>query len=115
MISQFFSQTDLVTWLLLFVSYFCLNVLYTKNALYTYRLEPFKAANSGIIIAALGYYGIAEFVKDPSNIIPILLATYLGEYLTLAWEIKISKRNGRRNKKQIVGKNKVPGKVNKLL
>ena len=87
-ITEFFNDISWITWAGLLVSYFFLNVLYTMNALYTYRLKALSSANTGVLIYILGYIGIALFMDTPNNIIPILIASWLGEYYTIIWEIK---------------------------
>jgi hypothetical protein len=113
----FLSNINLATWLWLFISYFVLNVLYTKNALYTYKLNSTASANTGVLIYILGYIGMAEFIKVPNNILPILAASWLGEYFTIEWEKKVMKRIADEELKAIKfrkrRKKKVPVRHNK--
>lgn len=87
-IREFFSDISWPTWAGLFVCYFFLNVLYTKNALYTYRLKALASANTGVLLYILGYLGIATFIDNNNNIVPIVISSWLAEYFTIVWEIK---------------------------
>ena len=102
-LSEFFSVIAWDTWAWLFTSYFFLNILYTVNAIDTYKLRAVRAANTGVFIYVLAYMGISDYLKNPNNIIPILIASWLGEYLTIIYEIykqgKPIKDKGKRNKK----------------
>ena len=83
---QFFSDINWLTWGLLSLGYYTLNVLCTKNALYTYKLKSVAAANTGVLIYILSFIGVAKFIETPNNIIPIIIASWFGEFTTIEWE-----------------------------
>ena len=100
------------------MSYYVLNVLYTKNALYTYKLNSKAAANTGVLIYILSFIGMAKFIETPNNIIPIIFASWLGEYSTIEWEKLLVKRLAERERKllklKIRRKRRVPVRHNKI-
>ena len=90
---QLIGPINPLTWAGLFIAYFFLDVLYTKNMLFTVRLQPTAAANTGVVIYLISIWGTLEYVNNLTNVVPIALASWLGTYLTLRWEIKINKRD----------------------
>lgn len=80
------ANINLWNWLILFTSYLALDVLYTKNMLYTYRLEALKSANVGVVIYILSIYGTVSFIDNLWNMVPILVGSWIGTYGTLKWE-----------------------------
>jgi hypothetical protein len=89
-------------WLGLFFTYLVFDILYVQYILCVSKLNAFQAANISVIMYFLTAFGTVQYVDNFLNIIPIIIGSWLGTYVTLRYEIR------RKNKKKAV---KLPPKI----
>lgn len=79
-----------INWLLwgaLFVGYFVLDVLCTKNVIAIQRLKPIAASNTSVLAYVFSIIGSYFCVTEGLlNIIPIALGVWLGSFLAIKLE-----------------------------
>jgi len=90
------NDINLWTWLILFVIYFAFDILYAKYILSVNKLRALKAANLSAVLYLLTVYGTIEYVENVINVIPILLGSWLGTYVSL----KVILKNKYKKKKK---------------
>lgn len=92
-LSTLLDSSDWLLWPGLFVGYFILDLLNTKNVITIQDLKPIPTANvslAGTVLATIGTY---ICVTDSLlNLIPISLGVWCGSYFALRWEIQIRAR-----------------------
>jgi hypothetical protein len=88
-----FGEINLLTWLCLFIVYFIYDIVYIKYILYVANLNAAYSAHSGVLLYILTAYGTVQYIANLWNIIPIVIASWLGTYLTIRYE-----RNCKRKK-----------------
>lgn len=77
-------------WPVLFVGYFVLDLLNTKNVITIQHLRPVPTANISLATTVLATVGTYICVTDSLwNLIPIGLGVWCGSYFALKWEILI--------------------------
>lgn len=91
-----FSDINLITWISLFVVYLLIDILYTQYVMAIAKLNAFWASNISVLLYILTAYGTIEYVQNYWNIIPIVIGSWLGTYVTLRYEIH------KKNKKKII-------------
>ena len=84
------SQINIGTWAVLFTVYLGFDMFYILYIQSVTSLKAFRAANIGVVMYLLTAYGTIEYISNPTNLLPILLGSWLGSFLTL----KYSKRHG---------------------
>jgi hypothetical protein len=81
-----------INWLLwagLFVGYFVLDFLCTKNVIAIQRLKPISSSNTSSLTYILGILGSYFCVTEGLlNIIPIAVGVWLGSYTVVRLEMK---------------------------
>ena len=112
MIPLNFSPTDWLLWPGLFIGYFILDLLNTKNVITIQDLRPLPTANISLATTVLATIGTYICVKDSLwNLVPIGLGVWFGSYFALRWEIAIKRRNMAKTINVGVGKYRVKPKA----
>jgi hypothetical protein len=95
---DFISHFNILVWLGLYIGYFVLDFLNTKNVITIQQLKVIPTANISLSTTILATLGTYICVKDSLwNMIPIGLGVYCGSVFALMWEIEIKRREDMRN------------------
>jgi hypothetical protein len=85
-------------WPGLFIGYFILDLLNTKNVITIQQLRVIPTANISLATTILATLGTYLCVKDTLwNLVPIGLGVWCGSVFALMWEIEIKRRRDMRN------------------
>jgi hypothetical protein len=110
-----------LVWPALFIGYFILDLLNTKNVITITNLKPVPTANISLATTVLATIGTYICIKDSMwNMVPIGFGVWLGSYFALKWEIQIlarkkmaTKQGGVSSPKRKRAKTKRPGVIAK--
>ena len=81
-----------LVWVGLFIGYFIFEILYTKYILSIAKLKALRATILSVLIYLITALGTINYIENILNIIPIIVASGLGTYFMLKYEIR-RKRN----------------------
>jgi hypothetical protein len=84
---------DVLVWAGLFIGYFILDLLNTKNVITIQQLRVIPTANISLTSTVLATVGTYICVTDSMwNLVPIGLGVWCGSVFALMWEIEIKRR-----------------------
>jgi len=91
-------QIDWLVWFGLFVGYFVLDLLSTKNVITIQQLKIIPNANLSAATTVIATIGTYICVTDSLwNLVPIALGVWCGSYVALKWEIEIKRKEMAKN------------------
>ncbi len=94
------SEINLWTWLILFVIYFIFDILYAKYIISVNKLRALRSANISVVMYLLTVFGTIAYVENFINVIPILLGSWLGTYVSISVILRNKIKNKKKNKKK---------------
>ena len=99
-IPTLYAQLSFGTCLILAIVYFIFDILYAKYILAVSKLKALRSANISVTLYVLSAVGTLSYVDNILYIIPILIGTWLGTYLSLLVTSKYKiKKKGKKGKK----------------
>jgi len=95
-----FGQIDILTWLILFLATLIYEAMTVKVVLAIEKLQSVLVANLSVMLGAIGMGCVAVYSDEVNNIIPILMATWLGNYYIVEYEKRKRKKEDSIKNKQ---------------
>ena len=83
-----FGVINIWTWIALFIATLLYEAMTVKVVLAIEKLQSILVANLSVMLGAIGMGCVAVYSDEVNNIIPILLATWLGNYYIVEYEKK---------------------------
>ena len=93
-----FHSPDPLILLLVFVAYFLIDVLYAAYTLAVVERRPLFSANLAALIYLLLAVGILNFTANAIYLVPMVIGSWLGTYLTVLWNRRGQDRDQTKNK-----------------
>lgn len=81
-----FRTPDPAIFLLVFAAYFLIDVLYAGYTLAVVERRPFLSANLAALIYLLLAVGILNFTENATYLVPMVVGSWLGTYVTVVWQ-----------------------------
>jgi hypothetical protein len=95
-----FGEINIMTWIALFAVTLIYEAMTVKVVLAIEKLQSILVANLSVMLGAIGMGCVAVYSDEVNNIIPILLATWLGNYYIVEYEKKKRAKEDSRKKNQ---------------
>lgn len=76
-------QIEIWTWVLLFVIYLFFDSAYVFYIKAVSKSQALKASILSVAMYLLTAYGTIEYIENIANLVPILVGSFLGNYITL--------------------------------
>ena len=83
-----FGEIHIWTWIALFLATLVYEAMTVKVVLAIEKLQSILVANLSVMLGAIGMGCVAVYSDEVNNIIPILAATWLGNYYIVQYEKK---------------------------
>jgi len=87
-----FGSINIWTWLILFIATLLYEAATVKVVLAIEKLQSVLVANLSVMLGAIGMGCVAVYSDEVNNIIPILAATWLGNYYIVEYEKRKRKK-----------------------
>ena len=94
-----FGQINILTWVILFLATLIYEAMTVKVVLAIEKLQSVLVANLSVMLGAIGMGCVAVYSDEVNNIIPILAATWLGNYYIVEYEKRKRKKEQKEPKK----------------
>jgi len=95
-----FGQINILTWVILFLATLIYEAMTVKVVLAIEKLQSVLVANLSVMLGAIGMGCVAVYSDEVNNIIPILAATWLGNYYIVEYEKRKRKKEDSIKNKQ---------------
>ena len=74
------------TAVLVFVTYFCIDVLYARFTIEVSKKRPFRAAVLSSLLYSLLAYGVITYSHNTVYLAPLVLGAFLGTFVTVRFQ-----------------------------
>lgn len=78
-----FKDVNILSWIGLFFAYFFLDIIYILNVQAISKRNAFMVANTSVLLFFLGVWGTVSYIDNLINLVPIVVGSYLGSYLSV--------------------------------
>jgi len=86
-------EINITTWIILFCTYLVFDILYVLYIQAVNEYKALKASFLGVFMYLLTAYGTIEYISNFVNVIPIILGSFIGTFVTL----KLGKRSSEKD------------------